>query len=85
MLCAKMDAVTYPHAQVIAELEDWVFARVDVSQHRKVAAAFGVPAVPVAVAVEPGGTILGRVPSFVEPEAFADWLRALDGTSASDE
>ena len=83
MLCAKMDAVTYPHAEVTAELKDWVFARVDVSQQREVAAAFGVPAVPVAVAVDPGGTILGRVPSFVEPEAFADWLRSFEATSAS--
>ena len=72
-----MDAVTYPHPDVTSELERWVEHKVDVSRIPDVARAFDVPAVPVAVAVLPDGTILDRRMGFVEPEEFAEWLQSV--------
>ena len=80
-----MDAVTYPHPAVTNELEHWVERKVDVSQIPDVARAFDVPAVPVAVAVAPDGTILDRRVGFVEPEEFAEWLRSVRGMTGAGE
>lgn len=65
-----MDTVTYPHADVRAELEHWVEHKVDITEDREVAELFRVTAVPVAIAVAPDGRILQRIANFVEPEPF---------------
>jgi len=69
-----MDAVTYPHFAVRAEFDAWVVHSIDAAAHTEVAAAFGVPAVPTAVAVLPDGAVLDRREGFCEPFAFAEWL-----------
>jgi thioredoxin-related protein len=72
-----MDAVTYPHADVRAELEHWLERKVDITVDRDVAELFAVNAVPMAVAVSPDGRVLERIPNFVEPEVFRDALARL--------
>ena len=69
-----MDAVTYPHPDVRAELESWVEGRVDLARDRVSPGIFDVAAVPVAVAVTPDGRVLDRLSGFVEPAEFAAWL-----------
>ena len=71
-----MDTVTYPEQIVQAELESWVFERLDASEHPRAAEELGVRAVPVAVALQ-AGKILGRLENFVEAAEFRDWLRGL--------
>ena len=73
-----MDAVTYPDPVVRSELGRWIEQRVDVSRSAEVARVFGVPAVPTAVAVAADGRILARLGGFVEPEAFARWLKTTE-------
>lgn len=70
-----MDAVTYPHHDVRAELRDhWIERKLDVTEWKAVAAAFGVTAVPMAVLVSPSGRILGRLDNFIEPHDFVGRL-----------
>lgn len=69
-----MDTVTYPHTLVKKELAHWIVGKVDVSEDPAVARAFGVEAVPVAVALRSDGTVLGRILDFVEPMPFQDRL-----------
>lgn len=72
-----MDTVTYPDPLVQKELENWILERVNVAERPEVARAFGVPAVPEAVAVDGAGKILGRIADFVEPAPFRDRLLRL--------
>jgi thioredoxin-related protein len=65
-----MDAVTYPHTDVQAELSSWIQRRFDVTEERELAAAFDVVAIPTAVLLDGSGRVLDRVIGFVEPEAF---------------
>lgn len=74
-----MDAVTYPNTKVRSELESWVFRKIDVTEEKATATAFGVKAIPVAIAVRGDGLVLGRIPSFVEPGAFRAALREARG------
>lgn len=78
-----MDAVTHPDPRVRQALESWIEQRVDVSHAADLARAFGISAVPVAVAVDGHGRIHGRQEGFVAPEAYADWLRSLSRTHAA--
>ena len=77
-----MDAVTYPHPEVRAEREHWIASRIDVAERPSLARAFDVPAVPLCLALDGAGTILGRRPGFVEPAALAAWLREIRARSA---
>ena len=70
-----MDAVTHPDPAVRATLEAWIERRIDVSASAEAARACRVPAVPAAIALDWEGRILGRCEGFVEPKAFAAWLR----------
>ncbi len=74
-----MDAVTYPDPRVRSELGRWLAQRIDVSVAAEVARAFGVPAVPTAVAADGEGRILGRAQGFVEPSGFLRWLEERRG------
>ena len=76
-----MDAVTYPHPTVRAEREHWIASRIDVAERPSLARAFDVPAVPVCLALDGEGTILGRLPGFLEPTDLAAWLREIRGRS----
>ncbi len=67
MSCARMDAVTYPHPDVRAELSGWLKRRADVTEEPRLAAAFEVVAIPTAVLLAGDGRILDRVVGFVEP------------------
>ena len=71
-----MDAVTYPHHEVRAELERWIHSRIDVAQRSDLARAFDVPAVPQCIALDGDGTVLGRLPGFLAPAELVTWLRA---------
>lgn len=75
--CRKMDAVTYPHPDVEAELETWIRLRIDVTEHPEVAGLFGVNAMPAALALRADGTVLGRKMNFVQPAEFLEWLREM--------
>ena len=77
-----MDAVTYPDPAVRAELERWIGSRIDVAERPRVAGAFDVPAVPVALALDGEGAVLGRLPGFVAPAGLAAWLREIRARSA---
>ena len=77
MPCAQMDAVTYPHSEVVKELENWLEVYVDVSLQREVAEAFDVAAIPLALAVTGEGKIFGRLLGFMEPEPFKNQITAL--------
>jgi len=66
-----MDAETYPHEAVKAELARWEFDRVDIEGERVAAEALRVSAVPIAVALAPDGRVLGRIEGFVEAAKFA--------------
>ncbi len=79
MACRQMDTVTYLHPDVRAELEHWLEYRVDVTHAREVALLFEVTAVPVAVVVAADGTILKRIPNFVEPGSFCAALERVRG------
>ena len=73
-----MDTVTYPDAEVRAELgEHWLDTHLDVTEAREVAALCRVAAIPTAVAATSDGTVLGRVQGFMAPEAFQNELQAL--------
>ena len=72
-----MDAVTYPHALVTAELSNWVLVKIDITENRSAAETLQVTAVPVAVAVTSTGRELGRLPNFLDPESFHERLRGL--------
>ncbi len=73
-----MDTVTYPHAVVKRELDQyWLDARLDVTSAANVAALFGVSAIPTAIAVTEHGIVRGRVQGSAEPEAFRQQLEAL--------
>ena len=65
-----MDAVTYPHEEVKAELSSWLERRVDITEERQLAAVFEVAAIPTAVLMDHDGRILDRVIGFVEPSDF---------------
>ena len=65
-----MDAVTYPHEDVKAELSSWLERRVDITEERELAEAFEVAAIPTAVLLDTDGRILDRVVGFVEPDDF---------------
>ena len=67
--------MTYPHSAVRAELERWIHSRIDVAERADLARAFDVPAVPLCLALDGKGRILGRRSGFVEPAELADWLR----------
>ena len=69
-----MDTVTYPAPEVREALASWFEHRVDVSVSADVARVCRVPAVPVALAVDGDGRILGRREGFVEPQGFVEWL-----------
>ncbi len=69
-----MDAETYPHESVRAELAKWVFDRVDVEGERGVAELLQVSAVPVAVALTPDGRVLRRFEGHFQARKFADLL-----------
>ena len=71
-----MDTVTYPDTDVQAELEHWVFRKVDITAERALAEAFRVTAIPIAIAVDADGRIVQRIPNFVQPGPFAEALRA---------
>lgn len=76
-----MDAVTYPHEVVKGELTDhWLAIKVDVAERKAVADTFGVSGIPVAVAVNADGAILGSILGFVEPEQFGKQLGDLRQT-----
>ena len=62
-----MDAVTYPHPDVQAELSGWLKRRADVTEEPQLAATFEVVAIPTAVLLAGDGRILDRVVGFVEP------------------
>ena len=67
-----MDAVTYPHADVRAELAThWVDAHLDVTATQAVANAFGVAGIPTAVAASHDARVLGRIRGFLPPSTFA--------------
>ena len=70
-----MDAVTHPDPAVRETLEAWIERRIDVSASANAARVCRVPAVPAAIALDWEGRILGRRQGFVEPKAFAAWLR----------
>jgi len=67
--------VTYSNKGVQAELEHWVFRKVDVTEQRDMAQAFRVTAIPMAIAVTGSGRTLERIPNFVEPGPFGRALR----------
>jgi hypothetical protein len=69
-----MDAVTYPDPRVKAELARWLQRRVDVAVEPKLAASFGVAAIPTAVVVDGEGRIRDRIVGFVEAGAFLERL-----------
>ena len=69
-----MDTVTYPDDRVRAAATAWIRQRIDVSVSAEVARAFGVAAVPAALAVDGEGRILARREGFLEPAAFVSWL-----------
>lgn len=72
-----MDAVTYPHTDVVAELQHWEKLHVDVTDHPEVAELFGVRAMPTALAVRADGVVLGRKLNYVGPSEFLAWLREM--------
>lgn len=58
----------------------WIFRKVDISEvPREVPRAFGVVAIPVAIALDGDGHVLGRLTGFVEPEEFRGQLLRLRG------
>lgn len=65
-----MDTVTYPDPEVRKELSRWAVAKINVAERPEVARAFGVPAVPTAVCVDPSGAVLAKLPDFISPETF---------------
>ena len=65
-----MDAVTYPHADVRAELSEWLERRADIVEERELAATFEIAAIPTAVLLDYDGRILDRVVGFVDPADF---------------
>ena len=75
--------MTYPHPDVRAELERWIHSRIDVAEQADLARAFDVPAVPVCLALDGEGRILGRRSGFVEPADFAAWLREARAADSS--
>ena len=70
-----MDTVTYPASDIRAELEHWVFRKVDITEHRSIADLFSVTAIPIAIAVTGDGQTLARISNFVEPALFGAALR----------
>jgi hypothetical protein len=70
-----MDAVTYPHPSVRAELERWIAQKIDASEAPALARLCGVAAVPIALALAGDGRILDHREGFVEPAEFANWLQ----------
>jgi len=78
-----MDAVTYPDIAVAEELDHWLRGHVDVSEHSDVAELFEIRAMPTAIALSGDGQVLGRIVNFVEPTAFADWLRSMTSPKRS--
>ena len=72
-----MDAETYPHAAVRAELALWVFDRVDIEGERAAAELLQISAVPVAVALAPDGSVLQRFEGFFEAKKYAELLSEL--------
>ena len=75
-----MDAVTYPHPEVRAELEAWGLLTLDVAEEPDLARAVGIDAIPTTLVVGPDGTVLDRVVGFLEPLAYRDRLRAARST-----
>lgn len=72
-----MDAVTYPHPTVQAELAArWREVCIDVSERPSVAALFGVAGIPAVVAVAADGVVLGSHVGYLGPSQFVAALRA---------
>ena len=76
MSCVLMHTVTYGYNKVRSELEHWVHVDIDVAKQKELAALFGVKGIPLAIAVNENGKVLGRVLGFKAPKAFLKDIEA---------
>ena len=70
-----MDAVTYSNAAVQAELEYWNFVKVDIDEHKRAKAYFGISGIPQAIMMSPQGDKAPPMPGKIEPAPFIQALK----------
>lgn len=77
--CQRMLKETYKDAQVVAELERFVFLGIDTDAHPEVAKRFGVAGIPDARVLAPDGTEVTRFIGFKDAGETLEILRPARG------
>jgi len=75
--CKAMNRKVFPHPKVASAMEHWLLVRIDADEHRDLARAFSVSALPTYIAISDQGEERGRKMGLQLAFDFADWLNAL--------
>lgn len=73
--CKRMLKETYKDAQVVSELEHFVFLKVDTDEHPEVSKRFGVAGIPDTRILKPDGTEVARFVGYKDASEVIEVLR----------
>jgi thiol:disulfide interchange protein len=75
--CKMLDSKTWPDPKVQSWLTEHAVAiKINIDQHKEIAAQYNVSSIPLLVFIKPDGTVAGDLLGFRGP---ADFLKAADG------
>jgi thiol:disulfide interchange protein len=83
--CKKLDSDVYSARSVIDESANFVSVKVDAEKHRDLAARYGITGYPTIVWLRADGSVIDRLPTYVEAPDLAQMMRSAAANAATAE